>query len=290
MPAQTRARRRATPTGALENPFSRSEYARVLKLMAEYTPSVSRKERRGRCGRVNAICIRGVDADCSDAGIETRAVSLPSPCTARAAERRGLFCGWCLLGLANGGEPCRRKDRRRLTGEVGDGAHRELPGRPGGDGRAEVVEGHRQVDAGADLEVGGVRWIRAQHALGDPVVNSLEPPGERGEVVADGLVVGPVHAGRRGHDGSRGLDGETYWDPEPGALGIARERGAVSLERVPQDPPHGRLEHLLAPPLGVLHRDATLLLGRIEGRVRSDRVELAGDCSRPGELAATDRE
>src|SRR3954452_25259466 len=87
MPAQTRASRSAAPTGALEKRFSRSEYARVLKLMAEYTPSVSRKERRVRCGRVKAICIRGVDADCSDAGIETRAVSLPTP--VRRALRNG---------------------------------------------------------------------------------------------------------------------------------------------------------------------------------------------------------
>ena len=64
----------------------------------------------------------------------------------------------------------------------------------------------------------------AEHAGGDPVVDSLQHPRKRGEVGADVLVGGVVEAGRQRHDRCRGLYGEADWDPQPRALGAGDER------------------------------------------------------------------
>ena len=80
-----------------------------------------------------------------------------------------------------------------MAGKVGDGAQRHLPGGTLLDHRPQVVQGHRQAKAGGDLEVGRVRRIAPEHALGDPVVHLVELAGKRREVGADRLVVGAVH-------------------------------------------------------------------------------------------------
>src|SRR3954453_20556383 len=103
--------------------------------------------------------------------------------------------------------------------------------------------------------------------------------------MADRLVTRTVHPARGGADRPSGLHGEADRDAEPRALGLARHRRPVALQRVPQNPAHGWVEDLLAPPLGVLDGHAGLRLVRIEGRAGPDRVELVGDRPRPGELA-----
>ena len=120
-----------------------------------------------------------------------------------------------------------------------------------------------------------------EHALRDPVVHPLELARERRQVGADRLVVGAVHSSGGGDDRCGGPDGEPDRHPELGALGVAAKRRAIALQRVPEDPAHGRLKDLVAPALGVLDRDPLVGVGRIERRLGSDAVELAPDLARP---------
>ena len=177
-------------------------------------------------------------------------------------------------------EPGGRQHRRGVAGKVGDGAKRHLARGTLLDRRPQVVQGHRQAKAGGDLEVGRVRRIAPEHALRDPVVHPLELARERRHVGADRLVVGAVHPGGGGDDRRGGPDGEPDRHPELGALGVAAKRRAIALQRVPEDPAHGRLEDLVAPALGLLDRDPLVGVRRIERRLGADAVELAGDLAR----------
>ena len=66
---------------------------------------------------------------------------------------------------AKGLEPSRRQDGRDPARVGGDDAESELTRRAVLDRRAEVVEAHRQPQAGGDLEVGDVQLLAAEDAL-----------------------------------------------------------------------------------------------------------------------------
>ena len=175
-----------------------------------------------------------------------------------------------------------------MAGKVGDGAQRHLTCGTLLDRRPQVVQRHRQAKAGGDLEVGRVRRIAPEHALRDPVVHPLELARECRQVGADRLVIGAVHSGGGGDDRCGGPDGEPDRHPEPGALGVAAKRRAIALQRVPEDPAHGRLEDLVAPALGLLDRDPLVGVRRIERRLGADAVELAPDLARARQLPPVD--
>ena len=93
-------------------------------------------------------------------------------------------------------EPRGRQDRRRVARVVGD-RRASRARRPGGrrSPARRSSKRHQQADAGRDLEVGRVRRLAAERALGDPVVDPLEHPGERGQVGAHVLVGRPRSSG-----------------------------------------------------------------------------------------------
>ena len=158
------------------------------------------------------------------------------------------------------------------------------------DRRAHVVEAHHQAKAGSDLEVGRVRRLCPEHALGDPVVDPLQPPGEGRKVSSHRLVVGAVHAVRGRDDRRRGLDGKPDRHPEPGAFGVARQRRAVALQDVPADAAAAGCS------ISSPQRSASLTVTRsscslgIEGRVGAQPIELFRDRPRACELALADRQ
>ena len=89
-------------------------------------------------------------------------------------------------------------------GKSGDDAKRQLARGPRLDRRAQIVEAHQQAQARGDLDVGGVRLLAAEHAVGDPGVDLVEGARQRREVGADRLVGRAVEArGQRRRSGRR---------------------------------------------------------------------------------------
>ena len=124
--------------------------------------------------------------------------------------------------------------RDELVGQGGGGA--------GFDQGLQVVEGERQADRRRDLEVGGVRDLAADRAVGDVGVDAVEEVGQRRQGGAGGGVVGFVEAGR---EGDQGAADKVYAGMTP----LSADDVAMLVEQVLRLPAHININTLEVMPV-----------------------------------------
>jgi hypothetical protein len=154
--------------------------------------------------------------------------------------------------------------------------------------RAQLVEAHRESHRRRDLEVGDVRALAADHALGQQRVDTVELTGERLQTGFGG-VVGGAHLQRHaGSDHRQRAPHYALRDPHHRSDEEGRHRLLVLTRGPTRHLAHAVLEHRVRPCFGAFDRRAIGF--REERRLGHERLERAGDLHRPGHAPAVDRQ
>ena len=131
---------------------------------------------------------------------------------------------------------------------VREPAPRDLPARPRVDPRCEVLEREQQPQRRPDLQVGrvGSRLRCAHRTMLDPAVGAVEVEVQVDEVGPHGRVGGAVEVARRAGDERSGQARRRARNGQLRVGAVVHDRAGAPRQRRPHDPPHERLQHLVA--------------------------------------------
>jgi hypothetical protein len=152
------------------------------------------------------------------------------------------------------------------------------------DARGEVIERQEQPQPGADLQIGRVGSLAVHGPVADPAVGAVEMEVEVDEIGAHRRVARAVEPARGGREQRRREAHERPRNGQVGTLAVGHQRARSPPQPPPRQTAGQRLQHLIAPALGLLDDPALGAVAREQGRVGDALLQAAEDRARAEDM------